>query len=83
MSTFCLSRWTRTATVPNFAVFSVFLLLKPERLTVSRIHPNWYTIYLFNHASIVNFQGMSTSVTVDTVDDVFADSLLSSGNIQL
>ena len=35
-------------------------------------------IQVFNQASIQNFQGMSTSVTVDTADDMFVDSVLAS-----
>ena len=42
-------------------------------------------VQVFNQASIQNFQGMSTSVTVavDADNDTFLDSVLASSNLQL
>ena len=89
----------------NFAAFCVFLLLKPTKPLVSRIHPSSTThnisvvpsaligsaqnctinVQVFNEASIQNFQGMSTSVTVavDADNDMFLDSVLASSDLQL
>ena len=105
MSTSSQSQWTKTVNALNFAVFCVFLLLKPARPTVSRIHPSSTThntsvvpstlfgsarnctinVQVFNQASIQNFQGMSTSVTVavDADNDTFLDSVLASSDLQL
>jgi len=44
-----------------------------------QVNNHTINVQVNNHALIQNFQGMSTSVTVDTADDMF----LASSNVQL
>ena len=75
ISTSSQSQWTKTVNALNFAVFCVFLLLKPTKPTVSRIHPsstthntsvvpsalfNWFSPKLHNQCASV--QGINSEL---------------------
>jgi hypothetical protein len=66
-----------SSTTHNTSVVPSALFGSPKNCTIN--------VQVFNQASIQNFQGMSTSVTVpvDTDDDMFVDSVLASSNMLL